>query len=129
MGEQSGVINRGYGITPLTADFNNDGSPDVVHINIAGKSKVFISQNRQNNYLKVKLDDTISSIAAKITVTRSDGSIIYRDFISGEGLNSDQSHVQIIGLSQFSANKVTVEYIDGTTVEKIGEFSNEVIRF
>jgi hypothetical protein len=129
MGEQSGVINRGYGITPLTADFNNDGSPDVVHINIAGKSKVFISQNRQNNYLKVKLDDTISSIAAKITVTRSDGSIIYRDFISGEGLNSDQSHVQIIGLSQFSANKVTVEYIDGTTVEKIGEFSNEMIRF
>jgi hypothetical protein len=129
MGEQSGVINSGYGITPITADFNNDGSPDVVHINIAGKSKAFISQNRQNNYLKVKLDDTISSIAAKISVTRSDGTVIYRDFVSGEGLNSDQSHIQIIGLSKFSANKITVEYIDGTIVEKIGEFSNQMVRF
>ena len=119
------MINSGYGITPLTADFNNDGLPD----HIAGKSKAFISQDRKHNYLKIKLDDTISSIGEKIAVTRSDGTIIYRDFISGEGLNSDQSHIQIFGLSTYTANKISVEYIDGTTVEKHGDFSNQMIRF
>lgn len=127
MGEQSGIINSGYGISPITADFNNDGSPDLVHINIAGKSKAFISQGRKYNYLKVKLNDTISSIGAKIAVTRSDGTVIYRDFVSGEGLNSDQSHIQIFGLSTFTANKISVEYIDGKTTEQIGNFSNQMI--
>jgi hypothetical protein len=129
MGEQSGVINSGYGITPITADFNNDGAPDVVHINIAGNSKAFISQSRKHNYLKVKLDDTVFSIAAKIAVTRSDGTVIHRDYVSGEGLNSDQSHIQIFGLSKYSASKISVEYIDGTTVEKVGDFINQMVIF
>jgi enediyne biosynthesis protein E4 len=71
-GKESGVINTGYGISPITADFNNDGYPDLVHINIAGKSKAFINNGGDANYLKIKLPDTIASVAAKIMVMRSD---------------------------------------------------------
>ena len=128
-GKQSGVINTGYGISPITADFNGDGYPDLVHINIAGKPRAFINNGGEANYLKVKLPDTISSIAAKIKVTRSDGQVIYRDFVSGEGLGSDQSHIQIFGLGSASATDITVQYINGEIEKRTGDFSNVLVKF
>jgi hypothetical protein len=128
-GQESGIINAEYSISPVTADFNNDGYPDVVHVNIAGKSKAFINQGGNAHYLKVKLPDTIDSIAAKIRVKRSDGKILHRDFVSGEGLNSDQSHVQIFGLGEGSATEVTVRYINGKETTQRGNFVNTVVQF
>tara|TARA_R110002124_G_scaffold266409_1_gene433310 strand:- start:218 stop:1813 length:1596 start_codon:yes stop_codon:yes gene_type:complete len=128
-GEQSDVKNTGYSITPITADFNNDGYPDFVHINIAGKSKVFMNKGGDNHYLKVKLTDNISSIGAKITVTLSDGSLLRRDLVSGEGLSSDQSHIQIFGLQQSSVTEVQVRYLDGRVEVKQGDFVNQLLSF
>jgi len=128
-GEQSGVVNMGYGISPITADFNNDGYPDLVHVNIAGRSKVFINKGGDANYLKVQLPDTVASIAAKIKVTRSDGEVIYRDFVSGEGLCSDQSHIQIFGLGDSSATRVEVQYINGEKDFRTGDFVNSLLKF
>ena len=128
-GKESGVINTGFSISPITADFNNDGYPDLVHINIAGKSKAFISHGGDANYLKVQLPDTIASVAAKIRVTRSDGKVIHRDFVSGEGLCSDQSHIQIFGLEDAVATDITVQYIDGHRENRSGEFANTLVKF
>ena len=128
-GERSGVINTGFGISPITADFNNDGYPDLVHINIAGKPKAYINNGGDANYLKVKLPDTIASVAAKIRVQRSDGKVIYRDFVSGEGLCSDQSHIQIFGLENASVTEVTVQYINGQTDKRTGDFANTTLKF
>ena len=128
-GEQSGVINTGYSISPITADFNNDGYPDLVHINIAGKPKAFINAGGDANYLKVQLPDTIGSVAAKIKVTLDNGEMLYRDFVSGEGLCSDQSHIQIFGLANGTATKITVNYINGQEEVKSGEFVDTLVRF
>ncbi len=128
-GKQSGVINTGYSISPITADFNNDGYPDLVHINIAGKPKAFINDGGEANYLKVQLPDTISSIAAKIRVTLSNGEFLHRDFVSGEGLCSDQSHIQIFGLDNATATNIAVKYINGETEVRSGEFVNTLVRF
>jgi hypothetical protein len=128
-GKQSGVINTGFSISPVTADFNNDGYPDLVHVNIAGKPKAFINNGGDANYLKVQLPDVIASVAAKIKVQRSDGKVIYRDFVSGEGLSSDQSHIQIFGLEDASATEITVQYINGETDKKTGNFVNVLVKF
>jgi hypothetical protein len=128
-GKQSGVINSNYSITPLSADFNGDGYPDLVHINLAGPSKVFINRGGTQQYLKVKLPDTIESIAAKITVELSNGNVMQRNFVSGEGLGSDQSHIQIFGLGEASATKVTVQYINGIQQQREGTFKNELLSF
>jgi hypothetical protein len=128
-GEKSGVENTGYSISPITADFNNDGYPDFVHINIAGKSKVFMNKGGKSNFVKVKLADNIGSIAAKITVIKSDGSVLRRDFVSGEGLSSDQSHIQIFGLGDGGVKKVSVRYIDGRVDVKTGDFANTLVTF
>lgn len=128
-GKQSGVINTGFGVSPITADFNGDGYPDLVHVNIAGKSKAFINSGGSANYLKVQLPDTIASVAAKIMVKRSDGQTLYRDFVSGEGLSSDQSHIQIFGLENAHVTDITVQYIDGKTDSRTGDFVNTLVKF
>lgn len=128
-GEQSGVRNSDYGITPLTADFNNDGYPDLVHINIAGQSKVFINKGGKAHYLKVKLPDGIESIAAKIKVTLNNGKVLHRHVVSGEGLGSEQSRIQIFGLGEAAATDVTVSYIDGRQASKTGDYKNTQVVF
>ncbi|MEH6456587.1 MAG: VCBS repeat-containing protein [Cocleimonas sp.] len=129
VGEKSGVVNKRYSISPITADFNQDGYPDLVHVNLAGTSKAFISKGGKSNYLKVKLPNTIESIAAKIKVTLDNGKIIYRDYISGEGLMSDQSHVQIFGLNGAKASAIQVKYINGKEENESGVFRNQTIQF
>ena len=128
-GKMSNVINTGFSISPISADFNHDGYPDLVHINIAGQPKAFISKGGTANYLKVKLADNIESIGAKIMVKRSDGKTIYRDFISGEGLCSDQSHTQIFGLDSSFATEVNIKYLSGKVENRQGNFSNQLLVF
>ena len=128
-GKLSGVENKFYGISPITADFNLDGYPDLVHVNLAGRSKAFISNGGDANYLKVKLPDTVESIAAKITVVLDNGETLNRNFVSGEGLCSDQSHVQIFGLDRASATEVFVQYIDGKTDSRSVSIANQTIVF
>lgn len=129
VGQESGVVNKHLSISPITADFNQDGYPDLVHVNLAGRSRAFLSKGGDAGYLKVVLPDTIESIAAKINVKLDNGKILYRDFVSGEGLCSDQSHVQIFGLGKAAATEVTVKYINGKRDFKAGSFKNQVMTF
>ena len=39
-----GLTNHHYEITPLQADFNNDGYRDMIQINLVGKSYALISE-------------------------------------------------------------------------------------
>jgi hypothetical protein len=127
VGEQAGVKNPLYSIAPLTADFNGDGYPDIVHANLAGPSKAFLSDAGKAAYLKIRLPDTVESIGAMVTVTRDDGKILHLPYVSGEGLCSDSSRVIVAGLGSASASKVSVKYIDGRTVEREGDFHNTTL--
>jgi hypothetical protein len=129
VGATAGIDNKYYSISPITADFNQDGAPDLVHINLKDKPRAFLSQRASNNYLKVKLADTVASIGAMVTVTRTDGSKLYKPFISGEGLSSDQSHVLIFGLGGGKASIVEVNYLSGPTAIRRGEFVNTRLVF
>ena len=130
VGAEIGVVNRQYSIAPLTADFNGDGRPDVVHINIAGRSQAFISKGETpNGFLKIQLPETLSSIGAMAKVTLEDGTEIYKPFVSGEGLASDSSRMIIAGLGDQTATSVDVTYLDGTTATQDGSFRDETLTF
>lgn len=89
------------GITPLVADFNLDGYPDLIHINLNGELKAYISKgNIGNNYIKVKTPETATSLNARITVELKSGKSISLQKVSGEGLASDQSHILFVGLGK-----------------------------
>ena len=130
VGAEAGVVNKRYSIAPVTADFNSDGLPDMVHINLAGRSKAFLSTGETSNgFLKVKLPRDISSIGAMVTVELEDGKKLFKPFVSGEGLSSDSSHVIIAGLGNQQAEKVSVRFINRQTEERIGPFRNETVSF
>ena len=112
--DATGLVNRNYEISPLVADFNDDGYRDVVRVNLAGPSRAFISGGGKNRFLKVRLSDTPSSIGALVEVTLPGGRILTKQFTSGEGLASDQSHELIFGLgSAKSIERVKVFYANG----------------
>ncbi|MFT7374121.1 MAG: hypothetical protein ACI9T9_002826 [Oleiphilaceae bacterium] len=129
VGGQAGVINRRYSIAPLTADFNGDGRPDIVHVNIAGRSQAFMSQPGKGKSLKVKLANQIHSIGAKVTITMADGSMQSKWFIRGEGLVSDSSPILIFGLGDGKVSSVKVHYLDRTTQEISGTFDSALVEF
>ncbi len=130
IGEQAGVVNRQYSIAPLTADFNGDGHPDVVHVNIAGNSQAFLSTGKsQHNYLKLSLSNAIESVGAIAKITLEDGSTLSKPYVLGEGLVSDSSHIMIVGLGKQKAKSVTIKYLGGVEVKQEGSFENETLRF
>ena len=130
VGSASGVVNRQYSIAPLTADFNGDGRADVVHINIAGKSQAFLSTgDTSNGYLKIRLPEGLSSIGAIVEVVLDDGNILYKPYVSGEGLASDSSRVIIAGLGTQQATAVNVRFLGGTVATQEGSFRDEILTF
>ncbi len=128
-GADAGVSNRHYSISPLTADFNQDGYPDIVHANLNGDSRLFLSKKGDANYLKVRLADTIESIGATVKVRLTDGTILSRPYVSGEGLCSDSSHVIIFGLGHQNAEEVTVDYMNATSNSKTIDKNNQIVSF
>ncbi len=127
VGKEAGVKNRYFGLSPLTADFNQDGFPDLVHVNLLGPQKVFLSKKGKANFLKIKLPNTVQSIGAKVSVTLADNSVQYKTFIVGEGLCSDQTHILNFGLGKQQAKSVSVVYLDGARREEAGLFSNQLL--
>ena len=98
--QQAGVVNKNYAITPLTSDFNNDGYPDLVYINLVGKAKAYINQGGEANYIKVRMADKTKYIGASIEfITDKKTQTNYN--IIGEGLCSDQSNTQVFGYDIF----------------------------
>jgi len=126
-GPQVGVENRAYGISPITADFNADGYPDLIHVNLKGKQNVFLSKGGNQGYLKVRLPNTVDAIGSQVRVELDDGTTQVKHFVVGEGLVSDQSHVLIFGLGGQRAQSVSVNTISGYKKTFQGSYRNQLL--
>ena len=113
--EVAGAANSNYGISPVVSDFNNDGWPDLVWANLDGESLAFINNGGSENWLKVRLPNTATSIGAIVTLERTDGTTLTKQFITSQGLGSDQGRDLIFGLDNHSAQRVTVQFQNGST--------------
>lgn len=109
-GEQANATNYHYGLTPLVSDFNQDGYPDLIHVNLQGKSRALISNGGPNRYLKFAMPDNIACLGAKIVVTLEDGTKLTDWIVKNEGLNSSQTGTVFFGLGENGVAK-TVEMI------------------
>ncbi|PIR41110.1 MAG: hypothetical protein COV31_03135 [Candidatus Yanofskybacteria bacterium CG10_big_fil_rev_8_21_14_0_10_46_23] len=112
----AGLNNPYYGTTPLLADFNQDGYPDVVFINFNGPSKAYLNSGGPSNFLKVFLPDIPKSLGARVDVERLNGSVSSKQVIGVMGLLTDVSSELVFGLGQDSGvRKVTVTWASGQT--------------
>ena len=113
VGAEAGVVNQEFGLSPVTADFNQDGAPDLVHVNLAGHSKVYLSNNPQSGFVKVKLPNVVESVSALVKAELADGRTIYEPFVKGEGLCSDSSPMVTVGTGGSEVKSVEVTYLNG----------------
>ena len=114
--DQSNTINKNYGITPLSSDFNQDGYPDMVFANIGSPMKAKINRGGDANFIAVRFAETTKNVGAKVTITKADGSIQADVYVIGEGLVSDQTSTITFGLG--TAKEVVsmlINYADGTS--------------
>ena len=110
----AGIVNEHYAIAPLVADFNDDGYPDLVWVNLDGPVRAFLNEGGDAHYLKVELPDSPESLGAIVRVTTGDGKTFTRHLVSNEGLLSEQSHVLLFGLGQAtSVARVEVTLLSG----------------
>ena len=114
-GAQVGVVNTKFGLSPVTADFNLDGAPDLIHVNIAGASKAFISNSSETGFVKVSLPNVVESVSAMVKAELADGRMIYEPFVKGEGLCSDSSPVITIGTDGQEVKSIEVKFLNGQT--------------
>jgi enediyne biosynthesis protein E4 len=97
---EANAVNKAYGITPLISDFNQDGYPDIIHVNLHGKSKALISNAGENRYLNFAMPDNVYCLGAKITVTLKDGRMLTDYIVKNEGLSSSQTGTVFFGLGK-----------------------------
>jgi hypothetical protein len=127
--EQTGIVNNRYGIAPLQADFNNDGRPDIVHLNLGGRSRVFLSKPGENHFLRVQLPGSVRSLGAVVSVKVLSGALLKKTYLVGKTLCSDSTHHLFFGLEDDKAVEVLVEYRDGETDQNYGVFFNRTVVF
>ena len=113
VGAEAGIVNKEFGIAPVSADFNLDGAPDLIHINIAGKPKAFISDNSNTGFVKVSLPNIVESVSAMVKAELTDGRVIYEPFVKGEGLCSDSSPIVTIGTGGAEVKSIEVSFLSG----------------
>lgn len=129
VGELTGLTNSEFGVAPLQADFNMDGLPDIIHLNLDGKSRIFLSKPGKNNYLIVQLDDSVRSLGATVYVKTLSGKTMKKIDLAGNALCSDSSHRLFFGLADDKAVDVIVEYSNGETDQTSGVLFNKKITF
>ena len=127
--DQAKVVNKNYAITPLTSDFNQDGYPDLVFVNLSGNTQAHINEGGDANYIAFRFPETAKYGGSKITVTKNDGNILSDVYVIGEGLVSDQTAVLTFGLGQDATIKSVVLDLPNGTSKTLSAFKvNQVNR-
>jgi len=112
--QAAGIDNANFGIAPIVADFNGDGWSDVVFANLTQPARAFISKGGTAAWLQVLLPNAPAALTARVEVKRSDGTVLHEQWLSGEGLASEQSRTLQFGLGTADGPvDVYVHFADG----------------
>lgn len=114
--DQANAINKNYAISPLSSDFDQNGYPDLVYINLNGPVKALINEGGKANYIAIRFPENATYAGARVVVNKTDGSKLSDAYIIGEGLASDQTATVTFGLGTDTAvTSVEINLPNGTT--------------
>ncbi len=105
--------NRHFAQTPLIADLNSDGRPDMLWLNMDGPLRAFLNTSK-SNFLTIAVPDTLSYLGANVRVETDKGALYTRQVMGSIGLMSDQTSKLFFGLGNAKAvSRVSIETTTG----------------
>jgi len=138
--DEDGLYQDGRGLA--VGDLNNDGYPDLVFANRSynpsdtnpleqrtGTPQVWLSTPRDNNWLQIDLEGTISNrdgIGSKVTVSTPDRNLT-QWFRAGGTLASSNESLLHFGLGAADTVDITVRFPSGEIIERTAVSANQRI--
>jgi hypothetical protein len=108
------VENRAFGNSPVIADLDADGRPDLFWLNNDGPSRAYLNRS-EGHRIHVLLPDSVASQGARV---RLEGALPShtREVASASGLGADQGPGITFGLgARTRAERLVIEWPDGRT--------------
>lgn len=126
--KRAGAANRNFAVSPMIGDFDGDNLPDLIWANLNGPAQAHLNRTPGAHAIRIAFPDDARSLHARVEVEAGDR-VIRREYVSSQGLSSDQSASMFIGLGlDDSAKRVTIRFADGRVVEKENVLAGAVIK-
>jgi hypothetical protein len=106
--------NPAFGNSPVIADLDGDGRPDLFWLNNDGPSRAYLNRS-PGNRVTVVMPDAVASQGARVWL-EGGGARYSREVASASGLGADQSPGLVFGLGDaMRADRLVISWQDGRT--------------